>query len=206
EFLSILQEMQRKKGLTVIMSLHELELAARVSDKILCIRGEYVDRFGRPEEIFVPGYIADLFSIASGSFDEENGSMELEAPKEEAKVFVIAGGGTGRNVYRSLQREGIAFISGILFENDVDYPVAKALATEVIHAEGFEPMTEELVIRAKKVLDSCTRVICCRQSFGTLDMANSELLSYARQRGMKIDFVSGEKKKDRMESSRGRMK
>ena len=37
EFLSILQDMRKKKKLTVIMSLHELELAARVSDKILCI-------------------------------------------------------------------------------------------------------------------------------------------------------------------------
>lgn len=39
EFLSILQRMKREKNLTVIMSLHELELAERVSDKILCING-----------------------------------------------------------------------------------------------------------------------------------------------------------------------
>lgn len=51
EFLSILQEMRKKKGLTVIMSLHELELAERVSDKILCIDGKCVDRFGKPEEV-----------------------------------------------------------------------------------------------------------------------------------------------------------
>ena len=31
EFLSILQEMKRKKKLTVIMSLHELDLAQRIS-------------------------------------------------------------------------------------------------------------------------------------------------------------------------------
>ena len=198
EFLSILQEMRRKKGLTVIMSLHELELAARVSDKILCIRGEYVDRFGKPEEIFAPGYIAELFSIASGSFDEENGSMELEAPKKEAKVFVIAGGGTGRNVYRSLQRQGIAFITGILFENDVDYPVAKALASEVICSQSFEPISEDVLERARKKLASCASVICCRKKFGTLDKENSELLHCAREWGIKIDFVSFE--------NRGRMK
>ena len=121
EFLSILQEMRKKKGLTVIMSLHELELAERVSDKILCIDGKCVDRFGKPEEVFEQGYISKLFSIASGSFDEENGSMELEPAKGEAKVFVIAGGGTGRNVYRRLQRQGITFITGVLPQNDLDY-------------------------------------------------------------------------------------
>lgn len=190
EFLSILQEMRKKKGLTVIMSLHELELAARVSDQILCINGEYVDRFGRPEEIFEQGYIVSLFSISAGSFDEENGSMELEPPKGEAGVFVIAGGGTGRNVYRRLQREATSFVTGILYENDVDYPVARALASEVIKAEAFEPISDKLLKRAKKMLDSCSRVICCKKKFGTLDMANSELLSYARELGKKVDFVT----------------
>ena len=72
EFLSILQDMCCKKGLTVIMSLHELELADRVSDKILCVNGEYAGSFGKPEEIFKSGYISELFGISMGSFDEEN--------------------------------------------------------------------------------------------------------------------------------------
>lgn len=37
EFLTVLQEMTRKKKLTVIMSLHELDMAQRISDRILCI-------------------------------------------------------------------------------------------------------------------------------------------------------------------------
>ena len=38
EFLSVLQEMTRKKKVTVILSLHELELAEKISDRILCIK------------------------------------------------------------------------------------------------------------------------------------------------------------------------
>ena len=49
EFISVLQELQIKKGLTVIMSLHELELAKIVSDKILCIKEGYVERCGTPK-------------------------------------------------------------------------------------------------------------------------------------------------------------
>ena len=52
EFLSVLQELQKKKGLTVILSLHELELAARVSDRILCVDGAFVEQVGTPEEVF----------------------------------------------------------------------------------------------------------------------------------------------------------
>ncbi|MGN0352661.1 MAG: ABC transporter ATP-binding protein [Roseburia sp.] len=190
EFLSLLQELRRKKKLTVIMSLHELEFAARVSDKILCINGACVDRFGRPEEILEQGYISRLFDISVGSFDEENGSMELEAVKGEAQVYVISGGGTGRNVYRRLQRQGIPFTTGILFQNDLDYPVAKALAAEVIVADAFEPMTASQLEEAKKKLQTCKKVICCKKTFGTLEHANEELLKFAKQCGKKIE-VSG---------------
>ncbi|MCM1087320.1 MAG: ABC transporter ATP-binding protein [Muribaculaceae bacterium] len=68
EFLSLLQEMREKKGLTVIMSLHELELAKLVSDKILCLKGEYVERYGTPEEIFTSDFIERLYGIEEKRF------------------------------------------------------------------------------------------------------------------------------------------
>lgn len=182
EFLSVLQELRIKKGLTVIMSMHELELAERVSDKLLCVNGAYVERFGRPEDIFRAGYIQSLFGIEAGSFDEENGSMELQAASGKPEVFVIAGGGTGRSVYRSLQRKRIPFAAGILYENDLDYPAARALASQLIAAKAFEPVDPSLLEQAKKAVDSCARVVCCREKFGSLEQANQELLAYARQR------------------------
>ncbi len=188
EFLSVLQELTRKKGLTVIMSLHELELAQRVSDRILCVNGEYVERFGKPEDIFKPGYIKSLFGIETGCFDEENSGIELEAAVGKAEVFVIAGGGTGRSVYRRLQRQGTSFITGIIFENDLDYPVARALATDVIKAEGFEPIKEKLLEEAKAKVDCCKKVICCKEEFGTFEQANQELLTYARAAGKIVEM------------------
>lgn len=186
EFLSALQELRRKKGLTVIMSLHELELAERVSDRILCVKGGCVERFGTPEEVLEPGYIRTLFDIQVGSFDEENGNMELEPPKGNAKIFVIAGGGSGRSVYRRLQREGSSFITGILWENDIDFPIARALAAEVISEVAFEPANERTLEKARKAINLCSRVICCRKKFGSLERENEELLAYAKSRGKEV--------------------
>ena len=67
EFLSILQRLKRQKNLTVIMSLHELDMAKRVSDHIMCIDGRYVDRYGTPEELlpcFCHLYLSNLFVLA----------------------------------------------------------------------------------------------------------------------------------------------
>lgn len=67
EFLSLLEELRRKKGLTVVMSLHELDLAKIVSDRILCLKGAYVERYGTPAEVFTEDFVERLFDI-----DEES--------------------------------------------------------------------------------------------------------------------------------------
>lgn len=160
EFLSILQGMSRSRNLSVIMSLHELELAERISDKVVCVKGDKVDRFGTPEEVFVPGYIADLYEITAGSYDEKTGDPELQPVKGEPEVFVIAGNGSGTAVFRSLQREGTPFATGILWENDLDCPAAKALASEVVMEKAFCRIKRERVQRAKELIDGCKKVIC----------------------------------------------
>ena len=180
EFLSILQELRKQKNITVIMSLHELDLAERVSDKILCINGKYVERFGTPEEIFKEGYISKLFCITSGTFDETTTGMELKAAEGSPKVFVIAGGGTGRRAFRCLQRAGVPFAAGILYENDLDYPVAKALAGRVIGTAAFEPVSDALLDEAKKSIRSCEKVICTKEHFAALEKYNEQLLEYAK--------------------------
>lgn len=187
EFLTVLQKLCRTRGVTVIMSLHELELAERISDLILCVNHEGAERLGTPGEIFQPGILTTLFSLSVGSFDEKNGNAELPRAEGKPEIFVIAGGGSGREVYRSLQRKGIPFATGILYENDLDYPVAKALAITVIGTQAFEPVPEETLKQAENIMRECGSVICCREHFGSLEQANAELLKYAELQGLKID-------------------
>ena len=64
EFLSLLREMARKKDLSVLMSLHELDLAERISDRVVCIKDGRMDRCGTPEQVFTPGYVEGLFGMS----------------------------------------------------------------------------------------------------------------------------------------------
>lgn len=159
EFLSIIQRMSRERNLSVIMSLHELDLAGRISDKIVCVKGDRVDRFGTPEEIFTHGYIPSLYGMTVGAYDELSGNLELEPVKGDPKVLVLSGNGTGTAVFRRLQRAGIPFAAGILWENDLDYPSAKALAAEVISVKPFAPLDDASWKRAKELIDQCGEVI-----------------------------------------------
>lgn len=183
ELLAILKDMVRKRQLAVVMSLHELDLAQKVSDYVLCVHNRTVERYGTPEEIFHPEYITQLYGVVRGSFNADFGSLEMERIFGKPEVFVIGGGGVGIPVYRQLQRQGIPFAAGVLHENDLDYPVAAALAVEVITEQSFEPIGEAAFSKAAALLETCSRVICCPVSFGTMNKKNRLLAEYAQRLG-----------------------
>ena len=183
ELLAILKDMVRSRQLAVLMSLHELDLAQKVSDRVVCVHGDRIERQGPPEEIFTSEYITELYGGVRGSYNAFFGSLELERAKGVPEVFVIGGGGAGLPVYRRLQRQGIPFAAGVLQENDLDFPVASALACQVIAERPFQPIGEAAFRAAAEVMDRCRRVLCPLRDFGPVNERNRALRDLAKESG-----------------------
>ena len=77
ELLSILKRMVREKDLAVIMSLHEIDLARRVSDQVACVMDGKIDRIGPPEKIFSKEYIYRLYHMDPERYDKCFETMEF---------------------------------------------------------------------------------------------------------------------------------
>lgn len=174
--LGILKELVRSRNIAVVQTLHELDLAQRFSDKILCIKDGKADRLGTPEEIFSGDYISTLYGITNGTFEPMFGTAEASRIQGEPQVFVIGGGGSGIPIYRRLQRQGIPFAAGVIHENDIEYPIAKALAAVLVSEKAFEPISEKNIALALEVMKKCSEVICCVEEFGTMNNGNKVLL------------------------------
>ncbi len=183
ELLSILRNMAKLKQITVIMSLHEIDLAQKISDKILCVKGEWISHFGRPDEIFKEETIRELYDIDNGYFDPCFGSIELPGPKGTPKVLVLSACGTGIAVYRRLQKEQIPFAAAILYKNDIDYRLARLLASEVVSEEPFREIGDEAFSRALSLIGSCETVIDAGVEMGPCNRRFSELFSEAKRQG-----------------------
>ena len=192
ELLAILKDMVRRRRLAVLMSLHELDLAQKISDQVVCVHGDKIERQGPPEEIFTPDYMRQLYGGARGSYNALFGSLELEAVAGAPEVFVIGGGGAGIPVYRRLQRQGIPFAAGVLQENGLDFPVASALAAEVVAEKRFQPIGEASLRRAAAVMADCRRVLCPLTEFGPFNEGNRQLLRLAGEAGTLEEWPAGE--------------
>ena len=110
------------------MSLHEIDLAQKISDQVICVKGDRIAEFGDPEEIFTEATIRDLYEIDNGYYDPIFGSVELPKPEGEPEVLVLSSGKTGIPVYRKLQKAGIPFAAGILYPGESDYQLARRCA------------------------------------------------------------------------------
>lgn len=188
--LTLLRELVREKQIAVVQSLHELDLAQKFSDLLLCIRNGRADRLGTPETVFAGDYIARLYDLPPESYNTLYGVAEPPAVQGAPEVFVIGGGGSGIPVYRQLAREGIPFAAGVLHENDVDCPAAAALASAVITERAYEPIGEDALRRAQNTLLQCRRVICTLSHFGSMNCGNRRLLEAARAAGLPVQDAS----------------
>ena len=186
DVLQLLRREARERGIAVVASLHEIDLAQKAADHVICVKDGRVMCQGSPDEVFSAERVAELYDLAPGAYDPAFGSVELARPEGDPEVFVIAGGGTGAACFRRLAREGTPFAAGVLHEHDADGLLARSLATQAVFERDFEPVSEQSVDRAREVLLACREVVCCVSEFGTMNARNAELLDAARAAGIPI--------------------
>jgi iron complex transport system ATP-binding protein len=63
EVLELLSDLNKKQGCTILMVLHDLNLAARFADYMIAMRDGAVICHGMPGEVMVPARLRDVFQI-----------------------------------------------------------------------------------------------------------------------------------------------
>jgi len=78
EIMNLLKELVEKLGLTIICAIHDLNLAARYSDKIILVNGGRIKGIGRPIEVLTKENLRDVFKIeAKVEYDQDSKSLTI---------------------------------------------------------------------------------------------------------------------------------
>ena len=186
ELSAILLRLAREQGVTIVMSLHEIDLAARVSDLVMGIGAHGVEVFGAPEAVFTEANVTRLYGISSGAYDALSGSVELPSAEGAPRVFVLGGMGRATTLYRRLTREGVPFATGILAENDMDIPAAHHLAARVLTTAPFAPPDEAVMTEARQTLLNCGALLI-PIGFETPAWDN-ELICFAQEHHVEVRY------------------
>ena len=186
ELLGVLRRLATQKKMSVVLSLHEIDLAAKISDQIVCVDGDRVLSAGTPDEIFRGETIRRLYGLEHGDYNLLFGSVEMEKPQGESRVFVLAGGGAGIPAYRALQRRGIPFSTGILSENDVDFQIAQSLSSSVVSVPAFAAVGEKDVAKATEEMKRAGALLLACRQFGETNARAAELIVRAERSGIPV--------------------
>ena len=182
ELVRILGRLASDSGLTVILALHEVDIAAKASHVMLMVKDGCVVAQGNPEDIVNRSSISSLYDIEGASYDAVLGSMELCNDKA-AEIFVSSGAGTGVPVYRMLSKMNYGIATGILHRNDIDYSVASAMKLNIVSEDSFCTIGRERIVQAEKLLRQSFVVIDTGFPVGEFNKANIELIKRASEEG-----------------------
>ena len=87
ELLGILKQLAREQNMAVLLSLHELDLARKISDKVVCVSPEAVSGVLTPEEAFTKENICRIYHLTAEEYAFLYGpdtAVQTPAPQAEA--------------------------------------------------------------------------------------------------------------------------
>ena len=63
ELLEVIKRLAKQKNIAVFMSIHELDIANFVADRVICIKNRHIDKIGVSKQVLSEEYIKELFDI-----------------------------------------------------------------------------------------------------------------------------------------------
>ncbi|MDD3581652.1 MAG: ABC transporter ATP-binding protein [Desulfobacca sp.] len=186
EVMTILRRFCRDQGISVIASLHDVDIASKVSDIVALVRDGRIIGWGPPEDLLNEATVTHLYELNAAAYNRWLGAIEMKGDGTAGKVFVVAGGGTGTTMYRLLAKQGFAVTTGVIHENDIDCYVAKALGATLIMEKPLEFISEESMGRAQGHLNGNTLVIDTGFPVTGINQSNLELLKLCLAEGKRI--------------------
>lgn len=191
EILNLIKEMSEKEGLTVIVAIHDLNLAAQYCDRMaLLARGEIIS-LGTPEDVVTPENIKRAFNVDVVVKRHEVTSSLYVTPiqvKEKLKkgtgirVHLISGAGTGSSLMNLLTNRGHDVTAGVLNVLDTDHETARSLGLTVIDEAPFSPITEESHAANLRLIENSDLVLMTSLPFGPGNLLNLEAAKFALDR------------------------
>jgi iron complex transport system ATP-binding protein len=184
EIMELLNRLAKEKNISVVLTLHELDLAVKVCQHIIAVKDGKVVYDGTPEAMEKEDTVNRLFDMSPGRFSYVTGSVELPVGSSE-NIFIVACSGTGVSLYRQFAKRRAGFSTGILVESDCDYPVALSMGANIF---AVKPFTEakEAKEKAMACIDKAKTVIDTGFTIHEQAKGNKELILYALSRNIRI--------------------
>lgn len=185
-------------GRTIVVVLHDLNMAAQYCDELLLLdRGRLAAR-GKPGDILDPRLILEVFKVRVTVHRQGqrpyltplwSGVPEARRVEGLPRVHVIAGGGAASELLENLVARGFAPTVGIVSVFDTDYATARRYELEVIPAPPFEPFPPASIEEHGSLAREAKAIIVAPVFFGIGNLPLLHTVLEAAREGVRVIYV-----------------
>ncbi|NLN86241.1 MAG: heme ABC transporter ATP-binding protein [Syntrophomonadaceae bacterium] len=199
EIMQLLAKLRRQYGITIIMVLHDLNLASRYCDYLVLIKQGTIHAIGPPQHVITADMIKDVYGceIKVEQFDlaappyilfHNDDHRAVKAVRPDW-VHVVGGGGSGGGLLRSLVKAGWNVSIGVVNVADSDWDEANRLGVSIIEAHPFSGLGMEEARRNRDMMNKADFTILAGAAFGMGNLLNLECVIAEAERGGRVVVI-----------------
>jgi len=195
QVLDLVRDLARDEGIGVLAVFHDLDLAARYSDRIAVVAAGTVAAAQTPSRAITTTTVREVFGVrAVVGIDPVTGTVSVTpvlrdgavASVARGRVLVIGGSGCGSQLMRRLVLEGWDVVAGALNSGDADQALAEALGVGYALIPPFAPMDAAAVSRVAELAASATAIAVSDVPFGHGNVDNLRIAAENAESGTPV--------------------
>ncbi len=198
--LELARRLNRERGLTILATMHDLNLTARYFQRLILFqRGIVAD--GPPVEVLQSRLLSRVYEVPvevgilrgaahlsvlppTPASDEQPAAAPDEQEPPRPSVHLIGGGGSAAILMRGLADASMPFSIGALNIGDSDHVLALRLAAEVISEQPYTPIAPETAAQVRATLQRARAQILCPAPIGPGNLVLLRLALEAARDGL----------------------
>lgn len=196
EIMDVLRQLNRK-GLTVVMTVHDLNLAAQYCDYLLLLFAHRIHAYGRPKEVITAENIKAVYGNdvlitvhPTIGCPQVTLSPKLRSNEtREFRVHLVAGGGMASQLMGQLVLEGYEVTVGVLNRGDGDWLSAKDLGLVILDIPAFVDIDRETSQKNLEFMTRADAVVVADIPFGHGNLENLRAVCEAARTGIPVILI-----------------
>ena len=196
EVMQLMQKLNREQGITIFAVLHDINMAARFSDRILVLNEGQKVRDGKVsevirEEVLKPVYKIDLV-VRENPLTGASEIVPLRSNKSAQRksngkrVHIICGGGSGSYIIEAFHNKGYEVSCGVLNVGDSDYELCRSLGIKTIAEKPYCEISGEAFDENLLAIESADLVVLTDVDIGRSNLKNIEILEHLSSQNLYI--------------------
>lgn len=206
EVLELVKRLNQERNTTIIAVLHDINMAARFSDRLILLSNKNVLADGPPSYVVDEKFLRKVYAmemvVRNNNLLSTREVIPIRVIKEHLEdahlqVHVISGGGSGEQILEKLKSLGVSLTCGVINQGDSDWEMCKMLNIPMAEGKPFSDIDEEVHEINKSMIRNADFVLVTDVPFGTGNVKNLEALQvadcpiYMIRREGRFDYTEG---------------